>query len=542
MGRVYEVESQNGRRFALKLFSVTKKNGDFLKKRFCAEARLLSHLAHPHLVGVYDAGEDESGGEPFFTMDLVLGRDGEATTLEDLRKRGAVSDADARRWFAEISGVLAYLARRGVVHRDVKLENVLIDADGHAHLSDFGVSRIFGEELKDALEVTTTFVEGESTGTRPVMGTYFYLSPAVRAGAPATPESDRYALGVMFFRLLTGMWYEPGVDVGGMLAPFGDFWRRSIPQLLGVAGHRPSRGRRIAAALTVSAAFAVVAGLVMFRLNDPPANGSESLSRFDTEGEWALPPTFHTPRVKSLALDGGGEMVFCACPAGSFMMSSGQWPNNKPDHKVTITRPFWIGAMPVAARQCRTIKANRKRDMASAAFEAAFPEYDVVYRLWYPEGEEFCRCLNRTYGHILPEGYVFRLPTEAELEYALLEGGKWPLAFEDVYWDAGATRNLAEAATNVSGVAYRDDIRLLPHKAFNGWGISCGWTDSEQVVLDRVNSSDDLAYAAEEIDPLRGGTKCLIRQAHDARWICKPEGIHALFRICIGPDLAMERQ
>ena len=152
-----------------------------------------------------------------------------------------------------------------------------------------------GEELKDALEVTTTFVEGESTGPRPVMGTYFYLSPAVRAGAPATPESDRYALGVMFFRLLTGMWYEPGVDVGGMLAPFGDFWRRSIPQLLGVAGHRPSRGRRIAAALTVSAAFAVVAGLVMFRLNDPPANGSESLSRFDTEGEWALPPTFHPP-------------------------------------------------------------------------------------------------------------------------------------------------------------------------------------------------------------------------------------------------------
>lgn len=542
MGRVYEVVSHDGRRLALKLFSNAKKNRDFLKKRFCAEARLMSRLSHPNLVVVHDAGVDEASGEPFFTMGLVLGGEGEPATLETLRQKGIVSDTDARRWFAEISGVLAYLSRRGVVHRDVKLENVLVDADGHAHLSDFGVSRIFDEELKGDLDVTTTFVEGESTGTRPVMGTYFYLSPEVRSGAPATPESDRYALGVMFFRLLTGMWYEPGVDVTDMLAPFGRFWRVAIPPLLGVvAGSRASRGRRIAAWVAVFVALGALLGVLIYAVipfSKPP---SAPLSASRHESEWALPQTFTPPRVKSLALDNdGGEMQFCACPAGSFVMSSGQWPNDKPGHKVTITRPFWIGAMPVTARQYRSIKTNRERDMASAAFEAAFPEYDVVYRVWYPEGDEFCRRLDRLYRNLLPEGYVFRLPTEAELEYALLEGGKWPLAFEDVYWDVGATKRLVEAATNAHDVAYRDDIRLIPRKSFNGWGISCGWTDSEQIVLDRVNSAADLKYAAEETDPLRSGTNCLMRQAHDARWIWKPNGTTALVRICIGPDLAKE--
>ena len=128
MGAVYEVERADGRRFALKLFNGVTKNGGFLKERFCTEARLLSRLSHPNLVNVHDAGTDEASGEPYFVMDLVLGASGEPTTLETMRKKGAASDSDARRWFAEISGVLAYLGGTGVVHRDVKLENILIDS------------------------------------------------------------------------------------------------------------------------------------------------------------------------------------------------------------------------------------------------------------------------------------------------------------------------------------------------------------------------------------------------------------------------------
>ncbi|MBQ7191010.1 MAG: hypothetical protein IJR99_16520 [Kiritimatiellae bacterium] len=88
MGAVYEVEDASGKRFALKLFTVTEKNRAFLAKRFLAEAKLLTTLDHPRLVKVHDAGELD--GAPFFTMDLVLNAQGEPETLETARRRGGI--------------------------------------------------------------------------------------------------------------------------------------------------------------------------------------------------------------------------------------------------------------------------------------------------------------------------------------------------------------------------------------------------------------------------------------------------------------------
>lgn len=243
MGTVYEVEDAAGMRVALKLFTVGAKNREFLEKRFRAEARLLATLEHPHLVKVRDMGVDESTGNPWFTMDLVLNAAGEPETLEDARRRGGISNEQLLGWYRDLSDELAYLHAHGIVHRDVKLENVLVDEKGHAVLSDFGISRIFDDKLRSRLDVTTTFVEGQTTCTRPVMGTYFYLAPEVRAGQPVTPAADRYALGVLFFRILTGMWYEPpsaSAQAEGkkatlpfdMLLGFDPFWQTNLPRLL----------------------------------------------------------------------------------------------------------------------------------------------------------------------------------------------------------------------------------------------------------------------------------------------------------------------
>ena len=243
MGTVYEVEDAAGAHLALKLFTGGVKNRAFLVNRFRAEARLLAALDHPHLVKVRDVGVDEATGNPWFTMDLVLNAAGEPETLEDVRRRGGISNEQTLRWFNELSDELTYLHARGVVHRDVKLENVLIDAEGHAVLSDFGISRIFDDDLRGRLDVTTTFIEGQTTGTRPVMGTYFYLAPEVRAGRVATAAADWYALGVLFFRLLTGMWYEPPTaqtEKDGrrrtspfdLLLMFDPFWQTNLPRLL----------------------------------------------------------------------------------------------------------------------------------------------------------------------------------------------------------------------------------------------------------------------------------------------------------------------
>lgn len=243
MGTVYEVEDAAGAHFALKLFTGGAKNRAFLARRFRAEAKLLAALDHPYLVKVRDVGVDEATGNPWFAMDLVLDADGKPETLENVRQRGGISHEQALRWFHELSDVLTYLHARGVVHRDVKLENVLIDAEGHAILSDFGVSRIFDDGLREQLDITTTFIEGQTTGTRPVMGTYFYLAPEVRAGRAATAAADWYALGVLFFRLLTGMWYEPPAaqtEKGerrrtspfDLLLMFDSFWQTNLPRLL----------------------------------------------------------------------------------------------------------------------------------------------------------------------------------------------------------------------------------------------------------------------------------------------------------------------
>ena len=293
MGAVYEAEGASGARVALKLFTCGAKNREFLEKRFRAEAKLLSALDHPHLVKVHDVGVDAATGAPWFAMDLVLNAAGEPETLEDARRRGGISQEQALGWFRDLSDELVYLHSYGVVHRDVKLENVLIDASGHAVLSDFGISRIFDDKLRNRLDVTTTFIEGQTTGTRPVMGTYFYLAPEVRAGRAVTPAADWYALGVLFFRLLTGMWYEPPAaraetDAPARASPFDlllmfdSFWRTNLPRLLSddqktrtvvVAVHGAKRPRWM---LWLGLGFLAAGALIAARTGCAPYRGAES--------------------------------------------------------------------------------------------------------------------------------------------------------------------------------------------------------------------------------------------------------------------------
>ena len=550
MADVYEAEAADGRHVALKVFR-SEKGSRFLEERFMAEAKLLKTLYHPSIVRVHDCGVDTATGRAWFAMDLVLDADGNATTLENVRRRGTVADETLRNWFAEASDALEYLHRCGIVHRDVKLENLLVGADGHVRLADFGVSRIIDPQLMTDLGVSATFVTGETTGTRPVMGTYFYLPQDVRAGQPATAATDGYALGVAFFRLLTGIWYEPDTNVLELLAPFPPFWREHLrPLLLQEAdgGRKGVRGRlRRAVAITLivlaatAAAIAVSVRLAGGSISPASATATAAQGTATDESGWALPSTFPTPRTRSLDLGNGMEMAFCACPAGSFMMSDIA-KADKACHKVTITRPFWIGKTAVTARQFRLERSDAMRDREAQGMEAAFPEMRVAGRLRYAAMSEYIRRLNMKYGAKLPRGYVFRLPTEAELEYAIREGGVRLAQYADVWWDARETRRMMEA----KGLKFRDELRLLPKDRGNGWGLEMLWTDTEQVTLDSADGREGtktaaaaIAYADEETDPLRVGALNLCRQACFQRWLWKePSGFA---RICIGPILDQNR-
>ena len=232
MGAVYEVEhTQLGVHYALKAFTLEGGHVDVLKNKFMAEGKVLARLHDPHLVRVFDMNFDEATGTPYFVMELVLSEEGRPRTLLDV-DTAELDEDRVLQWFAELASVVDYVHKQGVIHRDIKLGNVLLSSDGHVVLSDFGVSRLFSERLRSDVKAVNTIVSEASTAARLVMGTQGYMAPEVARGKEATPAADSYSLGVMFVYLLTGIWYEPGSKVFKLLETLEYRWIDVLPRLL----------------------------------------------------------------------------------------------------------------------------------------------------------------------------------------------------------------------------------------------------------------------------------------------------------------------
>ena len=233
MAEVYEVEDvELASRYALKLFTYARGDVAAARTRFFAEGRLLAQLDHPRLVRVYDLGEDAETGRPYFVMDLVLDPEGHPHTLADADVAG-VDEEQVAIWYEDLREGLAYIHDRGILHRDLKMQNVLIGPDGHAVLSDFGVAKIFSPDLREKIgltpEQTLIAVKG---GQKTVMGSVGYMAPEIELGVAASTESDWYALGVIVFKLLTGVWCDARTDVVGDLETYNPVWRDILPKLL----------------------------------------------------------------------------------------------------------------------------------------------------------------------------------------------------------------------------------------------------------------------------------------------------------------------
>lgn len=231
MGAVYEVvHTQLGVHYALKSFTFKGGHFDVLKDKFLAEGRVLARLRHPHVVRVFDLNFDEATRTPYFVMDLVLYKDGAPHTLADVD----VADLEEeyiRRWFTDLASAIDYIHAQGIVHRDIKLNNVLLTADGHVVLSDFGVSRLFSDRLRREVRASTTMV-AEAKNSCLVLGTRGYMAPEVEQGGEATPASDSYSLAVMVVYLLIGVWYEPGSRALELLETLEFPWAQVLPPML----------------------------------------------------------------------------------------------------------------------------------------------------------------------------------------------------------------------------------------------------------------------------------------------------------------------
>src|ERR671937_205173 len=153
-------------------------------ERFRREARAVAQLSHPNVVAVIDAGED--GGYPYIVFECV---DGE-TLKQRIERVGPLPVEEAAAYAIEIGRGLEAAHARRMVHRDVKPQNVLIDADGRAKVTDFGIAR--------SLEADGL------TKTGRVLGTTDYVSPEQAMGHGVDARSDIYSLGVLLFEMLTG--------------------------------------------------------------------------------------------------------------------------------------------------------------------------------------------------------------------------------------------------------------------------------------------------------------------------------------------------
>ncbi|HEU5244879.1 MAG TPA: Stk1 family PASTA domain-containing Ser/Thr kinase, partial [Gaiellaceae bacterium] len=184
MADVYLAEDQElGRRVAIKILNSRHGNDDQFIERFRREAKNAAALNHPNIVSIYDRGEAED--TYYIAMEFLDGR----TLKELIVSRGAAPINVAVEYARQILSALRFAHRHGIVHRDIKPHNVLVDGEGRVKVTDFGIARAGTSQM---------------TETGSIVGTAQYLSPEQARGGEVDPRSDLYSLGVVLYELLTG--------------------------------------------------------------------------------------------------------------------------------------------------------------------------------------------------------------------------------------------------------------------------------------------------------------------------------------------------
>jgi serine/threonine-protein kinase len=366
-GTVYRcIDEEYGKPVAVKLLHAHLAVLGSAEKRFQQERTLLRGLQHPRVIRTYDVGRHER--RPYLVMDL------HRESLADVLRRGPLSEADALARVLEVLDGLEHLHAKDVVHRDVRPQNILLDADGRAVLCDLSLARVIGEEsVRSATHAA---------------GSLGFMAPEQHEPGDVDARVDVYGAAATLWSLLTGRLQPPLL-----------FLRRW--ELEG---------------LTVSA--------VLKR-----ATEAERDDRFANvvELRQALTGPAEPEPGERRVLDCFGvplEVVWH--PAGRFWMGASRQPGRNQDdeaeeaegpvREVTLTRGFWLGVHPVTVAQYRAFLARCGGDPPGSFRDSNLngPDQPVSEVDWSDAG--------RFAASWSPDGLVASLPTEAEWEYAARGG------------------------------------------------------------------------------------------------------------------------
>ena len=274
MGAVYEVEHEMlHQRFALKTFFFTDSSAEEradTEQRFLLEARVTAQMRHTGIVAVQTLDRDAASGSYYFVMEYVaMGRarreallasavddgkawremtsgvtvaEGEAAvglSLEDLlqhakRLNRPLNPGVVRQLLIDVADALSYAHHfgEGIIHRDIKPANILVRADGHAVIADFGVAKVLDKRLRGSMlgaggaSLSLRMDEG-GAAYHLILGTRDYMAPELLSGAPPSPKTDLFALGVVAYQLLTGEGFGAGAKMPSELG-FPKAWDAPI--------------------------------------------------------------------------------------------------------------------------------------------------------------------------------------------------------------------------------------------------------------------------------------------------------------------------
>ena len=447
MGRVFKASHVRlDRLVALKLIRPEKLGRPKTLERFHREIRAAAQLAHPNVVLAIDA--DSVGGQLYFAMEFVDGTD----LARLVEQSGPLDPAVAADYFRQAAAGLQHAHERGLVHRDVKPSNLLLTPRGQVKVADLGLAVLAGD------------AEGRVTQEGNILGTPDFLAPEqARSPLAVDGRADVYALGATLYFLLTGRIPFEGASpteklVMHVTAPPPSLLatRPDAPPALDAAikqmmAKRPEERPRTPEAAARLVADALAAPEEVEAIVDdgfafdaapaaPPGNSPRRAKAKPGKSRWlpvaavlgaaafvAAGVAVGTIAFSGPAPDGPVDpagnpagIALVKLPGGTFMM--GADAADQPQVEVTVPGPFFIGVTEVTNGQyLKIMGTSPARKPRGLRLSADIPVDSVTW----DEANEFCRKLTAS-DESIPAGWAYRLPTEAEWEYACRAGTAGP--------------------------------------------------------------------------------------------------------------------